>query len=82
MYVIGIPIIIYLCSRTVQRVRDIRALDAKLRAEEAARRDAALRGDTPINPYADMAAIYGYSAEAETEEKKVASVQKAGHNSK
>lgn len=63
VYLIGVPIIIYLCTRTVRRVREIRALDVRLRAEEQARLDAALRGDKPINPYADMAALYGISTD-------------------
>ena len=46
---IGTPIIVYLIARIVRRVRDINALDAKLREEEAANAQ---------NPYAQMARMY------------------------
>ena len=48
VYLIGVPIIVALMIRIVLRVRAIRALDARLKAEEAAR---------PTDPYAAMAAI-------------------------
>jgi hypothetical protein len=45
-YLIGVPIIIYLCVSIVRRLRSIRELDKKLREEEeAASRD----------PYAQLA---------------------------
>ena len=46
---IGLPIIVYLIVRIIQRVRDIQELDAQVRAEEEANRQ---------NPYADMARMY------------------------
>ena len=48
VYVIGVPIIIYLIVNAVRKLRDIRALDAKLRAEAEANKQ---------NPYAQMAQL-------------------------
>ncbi|GAB4455269.1 MAG: hypothetical protein OHK0029_11110 [Armatimonadaceae bacterium] len=49
VYLIGIPVILYLCYSIMQRLRAIKELDAKLR-EEAAQNAA--------NPYAQMASLY------------------------
>lgn len=46
---VGIPIIIYLIWRIIQRVREIERLDAEVRAEEEA---------NAHNPYAAMAKMY------------------------
>ena len=56
VYVVGVPIIVLLLARIVQRVRAIRVLDARLKAEEAAR---------PTDPYAVMAAMAMKSKEAD-----------------
>ena len=49
VYLIGVPIIIYLIVRAVRKVREIQKLDQELREEEA-------RNAT--NPYADLARMY------------------------
>nr|CAA9258835.1 hypothetical protein AVDCRST_MAG63-2389 [uncultured Armatimonadetes bacterium] len=49
VWVIGIPVIVYLIWRIVQRVRDIEKLDAEVRAEEEA---------NAHNPYAAYARMY------------------------
>ena len=49
VWVIGVPIIVFLIVSIMRRVRAIRDLDARLREEEA--RNAA-------SPYADMARLY------------------------
>jgi hypothetical protein len=49
VWAVGVPIIIALIVSIVRRVRAIRELDAKLRAEEA---------QQAKNPYADMARMY------------------------
>lgn len=49
VYVIGVPIILYLAFQAVRKVLAIRELDARLRAEEEA---------SAQNPYASMARLY------------------------
>ncbi len=49
VWVVGVPIIIYLIWRIIQRVREIERLDAEVRAEEEANAQ---------NPYAAMARMY------------------------
>ena len=49
VWIIGLPIIAYLLWRIIQRVREINARDAELRAEEEANAQ---------NPYFAMARMY------------------------
>ena len=49
VWIIGLPIIVYLIRRAALRWREIQRLDAALREEEAL---------AAKNPYADMARIY------------------------
>ncbi len=49
VWLVGVPVILFLLWNTVRRVRAIRELDARLREEEA---------QNARNPYADMAQMY------------------------
>lgn len=49
VWIVGIPIIIFLILNITRRVQAIRTLDKQLRDEEA---------QTATNPYADMARMY------------------------
>lgn len=49
VYLVGVPIIVYLAVQALRKVRAIRDLDARLREEEAA---------SARNPYAQMARLY------------------------
>lgn len=49
VWLVGVPIIVFLVVRALRRLRDIRELDEQLREEEAR---------NISNPYADMARMY------------------------